>query len=76
LKDTWIEEFYCTDHGRMWLQVRRNRDNNSYLTNVPPPSVWKRTAQTIDPDHPNTSVSQFTLQSSRGVHHNLLHRFY
>jgi hypothetical protein len=76
LKDTWIEEFYCTDHGRMWLQVRRGQGENGYLTNVPPASVWKRTAQTIDPDHPNTSVSEFTLRNSRGIHHNLLHRFY
>lgn len=76
LRDTWIEEFYCTDHGRVWLHVRRVQKDNTYLTSIPSPSVWKRTTQTIDPDHPNTSVSAFTLRNSRGVHHNLLHKFY
>lgn len=62
----WIEEFYCGEHGQMWLLVKRQEDGS--LTSVLAESPhWKHAAGVIDPDRPNASVSEYSLNNSRGT---------
>jgi hypothetical protein len=60
----WIEEFFCYQHGKMWLLVNR-QDNGNCLTKLPGDQDWQRTNNTFDPNRPNPSVSEFTYRMSR-----------
>lgn len=63
-KNTWIEEFICTQHGRLWLLV--NRKANGQLEFSPAQRQdWSCTTHTINPDMPNPSVSEFSYRMSR-----------
>jgi hypothetical protein len=60
----WIEEFFCGEHGKMWMLVSKQADGT--LVAVPPRSNdWNRTTGTINPDNPNPSVSEFSYRMSR-----------
>jgi len=75
LRSQWVEEFMCPDHGRMWLKVQRMPAGECTVS-VPESALWRRLLHTIDPDHTNPSVSQYTLSHSRQAAPNLLRRFY
>jgi hypothetical protein len=62
--DRWIEEFFCENHGTMWMQISKKPDGTT--TAVPArASDWMRTTKTIDPNFPNPSVSEFTYSMAR-----------
>ena len=61
---TWIEEFFCEEHGKLWLRLRQNEEGliSSKLAND---GDWGSSTGTIDPNTPNPSVSEFTYRMSR-----------
>lgn len=63
---TWLEEFFCRQDGKMWLVVSQ-RNNNAREGIIAQPHHWKQATNLINPDHPNPSVSEYTYRSSRGV---------
>jgi hypothetical protein len=65
---SWIEEFFCTEHGKMWLLLARQSDEN-ILYRLAKREDWERTNKTIDPTTPNPSVSEFTYRMSRQVYY-------
>ncbi|MBW4697134.1 MAG: hypothetical protein KME03_04395 [Aphanocapsa lilacina HA4352-LM1] len=72
---SWIEEFYCPEHGRLWLHIERLADG-AVRSRLPEASEWKKTKLTIDPDHINPSVSAYTLRHSRQASPHLLQRYF
>lgn len=65
-RNTWIEEFFCGEDGRMWLVIHADPEGVC-TTKVAQDHDWKRSTGTIDPDMPNSSVSEFTYRMSRGA---------
>ena len=63
-RNAWIEEFFCGEHGKIWLKI--NRNPVSQLTSQLATSKdWQQTTRTINPEMPNPSVSEFTYRMSR-----------
>ncbi len=62
--NSWIEEFFCGDHGKMWLLVSKQADG-SLAAVLPSHKDWSRTTGTLNPDTPNPSVSEFSYRMSR-----------
>jgi len=72
--NSWIEEFFCGEHGKIWMLVSKKADGR--LAAVPATSYhWKNTTGTIDPSIPNPSVSEFSYQISRGANVQSLKKF-
>lgn len=63
-RNSWIEEFFCGDHGKLWLKVTK-KTCGSIVTTLPSCKDWQQTTHTIRPDAPNPSVSEFTYRMSR-----------
>jgi hypothetical protein len=42
----WLEEFFCSNHGNLWLRVRRSRDG-SVNHSIARPEDWHRTTGTV-----------------------------
>jgi len=62
----WIEEFFCGEHGNLWIVIRRSQEGEiSYLPAQR--EDWKHTTKTIDPDLRNPSVSEFSYYMSRNA---------
>lgn len=63
-RSSWLEEFFCGEHGKMWMAIRQ--DETGTLMAVPADERdWKRTTGTVNPNIPNPSVSEFTYRMSR-----------
>lgn len=63
-RSSWLEEFFCGEHGRMWLLLKRKEDGS--LVSTPAKAQhWKQSTGTPDPERPNPSVSDFTYRMSR-----------
>ncbi|VEP12673.1 conserved hypothetical protein [Hyella patelloides LEGE 07179] len=61
---TWIEEFFCRTHGRMWLYLsHRNQEELSYR--LAKREDWQQTDKTFDPSNRNPSISEFSYRVSR-----------
>ncbi|AGY60385.1 hypothetical protein [Gloeobacter kilaueensis] len=63
-RSRWIESFFCTDHGQVWIICTRNSDGQ-VTGETAPPRLWQQTTGTLDPSRPNPSVSEFTYRMSR-----------
>jgi hypothetical protein len=73
-RSSWLEEFFCSQHGNLWLVIQTNA--KGYLTTrFAEANDWKKTTGTIDPTIANPSVSEFTYRMSRQTH-GQLRRFY
>lgn len=59
----WIESFYCSEHGQLWLLI--SLESQDYQYGLAQPNDWLHTNKTIDPTNPNPSVSEFSLKMSR-----------
>jgi hypothetical protein len=60
----WIEEFFCGEHGRLWMLVCRTTHDR--LTAVPASKTdWQRSTGTPSMDFTNPSVSEFSIRMSR-----------
>ncbi|MBD2103789.1 hypothetical protein [Leptolyngbya sp. FACHB-261] len=60
----WLEEFFCYQHGRMWLAVYRSPEGKHNVS-LPATRLWQRTTGTVDPEHPNPSIGEYTQRMSR-----------
>jgi hypothetical protein len=69
----WLEEFYCNEHGHMWLLLKQD-DEGFVSATIPDGNIWSQTTGTIDPRKPNPSVSEFTFRMSRGASLGLAHQ--
>jgi hypothetical protein len=65
-QNTWLEEFFCESHGRMWLVVKKSEDGTLQSLRVANKGDWQRSVTTYDPDLPNASVGEFSYRMSRG----------
>lgn len=63
-KNSWIEEFFCGEHGSMWLLITR-KDGGKLVSEPAIARHWRQTTHTIDPNLPNPSVSEFSYRMSR-----------
>ena len=59
----WIENFYCSNHGRLWLLI--DSYSKEFQYRLAEERDWLRSDKTIDPTRRNPSVSEFTLKMSR-----------
>lgn len=64
-RSSWLEEFFCREDSKVWLLVSK-RENGSYESVLAQPEHWQQATKAFDPDHPNPSVSEYTLRASRG----------
>lgn len=65
--NSWIENFFCEEHGQMWLRI--SKQNNEKLDGVlATREDWKYTTGTVDPNSHNPSVSEYSYLMSRGCH--------
>lgn len=62
---SWIEEFFCGEHGKMWLLLKRDNDGAIHSVLAKSPD-WQKATGVVDPDCPNPSVSEYTRRMSRG----------
>jgi hypothetical protein len=60
----WIEEFFCREHGKMWLLIR-NLQCGKIVAKAATEYDWKRSTGTQYPGSFNPSVSEFTQRMSR-----------
>ncbi len=63
-QDTWIEDFFCGDHGRVWLLLNREQEGKLKFR-LACESDWQRSSGTINPNVSNPSVSEFSYRMSR-----------
>ncbi len=63
-ENLWIEEFFCSDHGKIWLKVSRS-DKGQLDYQLALREDWKQTNKTIDSSCSNPSVSEFSYRMSR-----------
>jgi predicted RNA-binding Zn-ribbon protein involved in translation (DUF1610 family) len=60
----WIEEFFCPEHGKMWLLVSKNT-NDCLMAQPATESDWQRSTGTLRPELSNPTVSEYTQRMSR-----------
>lgn len=65
-QNVWLEEFFCEEHGKVWLYVSRSQQGE-ISTRPAKREDWERTSRPLNPDRPNCSVSDFTYRMSRGT---------
>ena len=63
-RNAWLEEFFCSTHGTMWLYISRHQQE--LITYRPATKEdWLQTNRTLDPTNPNPSISEFSYRISR-----------
>ena len=62
-RSTWIEDFCCEQHGKMWLKLSRKKDGSMKIS-LANAEDWKKSTGTINPNFPNPSVSEFSYSMS------------
>ena len=63
-RSSWIEDFCCEQHGKMWLKIS-SKVNGLMEVSLANENDWKNTTGTINPNIPNPSVSEFSYLMSR-----------
>ena len=63
-RSSWIEDFFCEQHGKMWLKISCKAERPMEVS-LASEDDWKNTTGTINPNFPNPSVSEFTYFMSR-----------
>jgi hypothetical protein len=72
-RNQWIEEFFCSEHSKLWMLVCRTTHNR--LTAVLASKTdWQRSTGTPPINFSNPSVSEFTIRMSRRADVRLRHR--
>ena len=61
---SWIEDFFCTEHGKLWMKITKRAQEN-LVASLATREDWQQTTHTIQPDILNSSVSEFTYRMSR-----------
>ena len=63
-RSSWIEDFCCRQHGKIWLKIAYKADLPMKVS-LANEDDWKNTTGTINPNYPNPSVSEFSYSMSR-----------
>jgi hypothetical protein len=63
-KNTWIESFFCQEHGTMWLKLSHKVEQPIKIS-LANDDDWQRSSGTINPNFPNPSVSEYSYYMSR-----------
>lgn len=63
-RHTWLEEFFCGEHGKMWLRLHKDEEG-ALSSKLASDEDWRSSTGTLDPNVPNPSVSEFTYRMSR-----------
>lgn len=63
-RNSWIEDFFCGDHGKFWMKVTKTR-SGKLVANIASTNDWQHSTKTIHPNTPNPSVSEFSYRMSR-----------
>jgi hypothetical protein len=71
----WIEEFFCEEHGRMWMVVTKKEDV-LFANILASQGDWGRTTKTTNPNIPNPSVSEYSYRMSRRSNNRLTKNLY
>ena len=64
--NSWIEEFFCAEHGKLWMKVVK-KDEGKLVATLAMSNDWQQTTRTILADGRNPSVSEFSYRMSRQV---------
>jgi hypothetical protein len=67
----WLEEFFCVEHGKLWLKIMRQKDDK-LTSQIAAREDWQKTGKTIDPDRINPSVSEYSYKMSRRTYYGKL----
>jgi hypothetical protein len=70
--NSWLEEFFCEEHGKSWMKVNRKTDG-ALVARLAKREDWQNTTRTIRPDTPNPSVGEFTYRMSRQTGRKLIY---
>lgn len=62
--NSWVEEFFCGEHGKLWMKVTK-KDDGRLIATIATDKDWQQTTRTILPDARNPSVSEFSYRMSR-----------
>ena len=65
-RNSWIEEFFCEGHGKIWMRLSKKTDG-TIVALLAKSSDWECTTGTTNPNVPNPSVSEFSYRMSRGT---------
>jgi hypothetical protein len=68
----WLEELFCSEHGKLWMLISRDEHQNLTAT-LAQRSDWEHSTGTSQPDLPNPSVSEFSQRMSRRPNGQWLH---
>jgi hypothetical protein len=60
----WIEEFFCSEHSKLWMLVCRTT-HNRLIAVLASKTDWQRSTGTPCIDFPNPSASEFSIRMSR-----------
>jgi hypothetical protein len=63
-KSTWIESFFCEQHGTMWLKISHKVEQPREVS-LASDDDWQKSTGTINPNIPNPSVSEYSYNMSR-----------
>lgn len=63
-RQVWLEEFFCEEHGKMWLRLFRSEEGLLWAKPAERKD-WQRVSRALDPDRPQCGVSEFTYRASR-----------
>lgn len=66
-RDRWIEEFFCSEHGIVWLLISRQTDGN-YSYRAAKERDWQKTGRTLEPRTANPSISEYSHRMSRSIY--------
>jgi hypothetical protein len=69
----WLEAFFCSEHGKLWMLVRKIDDRNLLAASLASKADWQRSTGTPLMDSVNSSVSEFTMRMSRRADVRLRH---
>jgi hypothetical protein len=74
-KDTWLEEFLCQEHGKIWMRLAK-KDDQTLASHLADSGDWRRTTKTVHPEIPNPSVSEYSYRLSRRANYTNLNLKY
>jgi hypothetical protein len=62
--DQWIEEFFCSEHSKLWMLVRKT-PHNRLIAVLASNADWQKSAGSPIVDSSSCSASEFTVRMSR-----------
>lgn len=67
-QNVWLEEFFCGEHGTMWLKISR-QESGELASQLAQREDWQKTHKTFNPDCIHFSVSEYSYRMSRHAYY-------